>query len=163
VGAHADVGVDHVGVTVTDLAAAIDWYGAVFRLRLVKGPELLGDDEERIRDIFGPELRRFRIAQVGPAGGGTRLQLFEFDDPPVERRPDGFEYLKTGFSHISIACPDVAAGVTRLEAHGGRRRSAVYGTPPGPVYCYCEDPDGNVIELIEPESFLPVDGADEPG
>jgi catechol 2,3-dioxygenase-like lactoylglutathione lyase family enzyme len=44
----------------------------------------------------------------------------------------------------------VAATVERLEAHGGKRRSAIHGALPGPVYCYCEDPDGNVIEVIAP-------------
>jgi catechol 2,3-dioxygenase-like lactoylglutathione lyase family enzyme len=141
--------VDHVGLTVTDLDAAIAWYGAVFRLELLQGPDLIGGSEERVRDIFGPGVADFRIAYLG-SGAGTRLQLFEFTEPAVERRAEGFEYWRTGISHLGLGCADVAKAVARLETHGGRRRSAIHGAPPGPVYCYCEDPDGNVLELIAP-------------
>jgi catechol 2,3-dioxygenase-like lactoylglutathione lyase family enzyme len=141
--------VDHVGITVTDLGAAIAWYGDVFGLGVLQGPTVIGGDEERVRDIFGPGVADFRIAYLG-SQGGPRIQLFEFTDPPVERRQESFEYWRTGISHVGLACSDVAAAVARLEAHGGRRRSSIHGAPPGPVYCYCEDPDGNVIELIAP-------------
>ena len=121
--------VDHVGLTV------------------VRGPDVIGGEEERVRDIFGPGVADFRIAYLG-GGPGAQLQLFEFTDPPVERRTESFEYWRTGISHVGLGCTDVAATVALLEARGGRRRSAIHGEPPGPVYCYCEDPDGNVIEVI---------------
>lgn len=141
--------VDHIGLTVTDLDAAIAWYGAVLGLEVLQGPDVIGGDEDRVRDIFGPDVADFRIAYLGSANG-TRLQLFEFTEPPVERRSETFQYWRTGISHVGLSCADVAEAVARLEAHGGRRRSAIHGAPPGPVYCYCEDPDGNVIELIAP-------------
>jgi catechol 2,3-dioxygenase-like lactoylglutathione lyase family enzyme len=141
--------IDHVGLTVTDLDAAIAWYGAVFGLEVLSGPDAIGGSEERVRDIFGPDVADFRIAYLD-SGNGTRLQLFEFTTPAVERRTESFEFWFTGISHIGLGCDNVEAAVARLEAHGGRRRSAIHGAPPGPVYCYCEDPDGNVIELIAP-------------
>jgi catechol 2,3-dioxygenase-like lactoylglutathione lyase family enzyme len=141
--------VDHVGLTVTDLDAAIEWYRAVFGLEILQGPDVIGGGEDRVRDIFGPNVADFRIAYLG-SPTGTRLQLFEFTDPPVERRSESFDYWRTGISHVGLACADVADAVARLEAHGGRRRSSIHGAPPGLVYCYCEDPDGNVIELIAP-------------
>jgi catechol 2,3-dioxygenase-like lactoylglutathione lyase family enzyme len=141
--------VDHVGLTVTDLDAAIAWYGEVFGLRVLRGPDVIGGDEERVRDIFGPGLADFRIAYLG-TDTGARLQLFEFVEPAVERRSETFEYWRTGISHVGLGCVDVAATVALLEARGGRRRSAIHGEPPGPLYCYCEDPDGNVIEVITP-------------
>ena len=143
--------VDHVGITVTDLDAAIAWYGEVFGLGVLQGATVIGGDEERVRDIFGPGVADFRIAYLG-SEAGTRVQLFQFTEPAVERRPESFEYWRTGISHVGLACADVADAVARLEAHGGRRRSAIHGAAPGLVYCYCEDPDGNVIELITPGS-----------
>ena len=141
--------VDHVGLTVTDLDAAVAWYCAVFGLEVLQGPDVIGGDEERVRDIFGPSVADFRIAYLG-SGEGPRLQLFEFTDPAVERSAETFAYWRVGISHVGLGCSDVAATVARLEAHGGRRRSAIHGASPGPFYCYCEDPDGNVIELIAP-------------
>ena len=148
-GSTGQMAVDHVGLTVVDLDAAIAWYVAVFGFEVLQGPDVIGGDEERVRDIFGPEVADFRIAYLG-SGTGPRLQLFEFTKPAVERRDESFEYWRTGISHIGLGCADVAEAVARLEAHGGRRRSAIHGALPGPVYCYCEDPDGNVIELIAP-------------
>jgi catechol 2,3-dioxygenase-like lactoylglutathione lyase family enzyme len=142
--------VDHVGLTVIDLDAAIAWYREVFGLGVLQGPTVIGGGEERARDIFGPAVADFRIAYLGSEAAGARIQLFEFTEPAVERRPESFEYWRTGISHVGIGCSDVAEAVARLEAHGGRRRSAIHGAPPGPVYCYCEDPDGNVIEVITP-------------
>ena len=57
--------VDHVGLTVTDLDAAIAWYVAVFGLEVLQGPDVIGGDEERVRDIFGPNVADFRIAYLG--------------------------------------------------------------------------------------------------
>ena len=141
--------VDHVGLTVSDLDAAISWYGHVFGLGVLQGPTVIGGEEARVRDIFGPGVADFRIAYLG-SEAGPRIQLFEFTEPAVERRSESFEYWRTGISHIGLTCVDVVAAAARLEAHGGRRRSGVHGAPPGPMYCYCEDPDGNVIELITP-------------
>ena len=139
--------IDHVGLTVTDLDAAIAWYAELFDLEVVRGPDVIGGSEERVRDIFGPDVDDFRIAYLG-RGDGALLQLFEFVRPRSERRTESFEYWRTGVFHIGFACEDVQAIAGRIEARGGRRRSSVHGTRPGPVYCYCEDPDGNVIELI---------------
>ncbi|HTC68968.1 MAG TPA: VOC family protein [Acidothermaceae bacterium] len=144
----ADVAtVDHVGLTVTDLDASIAWYQAVFGLSVVQGPHVIGGAEERVGDIFGPGVGDFLIVYMG-SGSGPRLQLFQFLQPPVERRTETFEFWRTGISHLSLTCVDVPASVARLEAHGGKRRSGIHGALPGPIYCYCEDPDGNVIELI---------------
>jgi catechol 2,3-dioxygenase-like lactoylglutathione lyase family enzyme len=139
--------VDHVGLTVTDLDASIAWYQAVFGLSVLQGPHVIGGAEERVGDIFGPGVGDFLIVYMG-SGAGAQLQLFQFIESPVERRTETFEFWRTGISHISLTCTDVPTAVARLEAHGGKRRSGIHGAPPGPIYCYCEDPDGNVIELI---------------
>jgi catechol 2,3-dioxygenase-like lactoylglutathione lyase family enzyme len=133
--------IDHVGLTVTDLDAAIAWYGEVFRLAVLRGPEVIGGDEDRVRDIFGPGVADFRIAYLG-AETGTRLQLFQFTEPPVERRTEPFEYWRTGISHLGLVCTDVPGAVARLEAHGGRRRSAIHGAPPGRCTATARTPTG---------------------
>ena len=124
--------VDHVGLTVTNLDASIAWYQDVFGLSVLQGPDVIGGAEERVGDIFGPGVGDFLIVYMG-SGSGPRLQLFQFFQPPVERRTETFEFWRTGHSHLSLACADVPKSVARLEAHGGRRRSGIHGTPPGPI------------------------------
>ena len=142
--------VDHVGLTVTDLDAAIAWYGAVFGLSVEQGPD--GDRRNR-----GARSRHLRAGRRPTSGSPTsaRRPASGCSSSSSPSRPWSAARRASstgapGISHIGLACADVAEAVARLEAHGGRRRSGIHGAPPGPVYCYCEDPDGNVIELIAP-------------
>ena len=56
----------------------------------------------------------------------------------------------TGFGHVALGVPDVAAACERVRAHGGR-----VTREPGPVkggssvIAFVEDPDGYKIELIQ--------------
>ncbi len=84
----ADVAtVDHVGLTVTNLDAAIAWYQTVFGLSVLQGPDVIGGAEDRVADIFGPAVGDFLNVYMGSASG-PRLQLFQFFEPPVERRSE---------------------------------------------------------------------------
>ena len=113
--------VDHVGLTVTDLDAAIAWYVAVFGLEVLQGPDVIGGDEERVRDIFGPEVADFRIAYLG-SGTGPRLQLFEF----TSRRSSA---ARRASSTGAPASPTSGSGVptSRRRSPGSRRTAAGAG------------------------------------
>ena len=124
--------VDHVGLTVTDLDAAIAWYGAVFGLWVEQGPTVIGGTEERVRDIFGPDVGDFRIAYLG-SETGVRLQLFEFTEPPVERRSE--ELPSTG---ARASRTSVLPAPTWKRRSPDSRRTAVAGvgsTAHRPVRC----------------------------
>jgi catechol 2,3-dioxygenase-like lactoylglutathione lyase family enzyme len=141
---------NHAGISVTDLDKAVDWYCDVFGLRLIRGPLTLdidAPDSEPPADIFGPRWKKARIAHLATANG-VGIELFEFVDPPAERRADNFDYWQTGIFHIALTCPDVESVARRLEARGGRRRSRLHEVAPGCVVCYCEDPFGNIVELV---------------
>jgi catechol 2,3-dioxygenase-like lactoylglutathione lyase family enzyme len=141
---------NHAGLSVTDLDEAIEWYGTVFGLRLLFGPFTIDGDtvpSDAPADTFGPEWRQMRIAHM-VASNGVGMELFEFCDPPAERRTNNFEYWKTGIFHICFTCPDVAETVDRITSHGGRLRTRVHEVAPGSYFCYCEDPFGNIVELV---------------
>ncbi len=83
-------------------------------------------------------------------GDGTGLELFQYTDPPHERREDTMEYWKNGFFHIAITHPNVDEMVEKIVGEGGKRRSKIWDLFPGEDIrlCYCEDPFGNVLEII---------------
>lgn len=143
----------HVGMTVTDLDQAMDWYCGVLGFEPI-GPaaEVAADDGHAgtvAADVFGPRLGRFRQAHLASANG-VAIELFEFLDPPTEPRRDNFDYWKTGIFHLCLLAPDIDELAARIAASGGRQRtSRVWEMWPGEPYrtCYCEDPFGNVIEL----------------
>ncbi|MCF1592357.1 VOC family protein [Streptomyces muensis] len=146
------VSFSHVGVTVPDLSAAIEWYGRVLGMYLLKGPiEVVEDDSSRgraVASIYGTDFQRFRFAHLcGPDGVG--LELFHFDNPPTTPRENNFEYWRTGMHHFGVTARDVHATAERIASEGGRIRSAPLVIDPGKGYAviYCEDPWGTVIEV----------------
>ncbi|MBT6828711.1 MAG: lactoylglutathione lyase [Rhodospirillaceae bacterium] len=144
---------NHVGVSVPDIDAAIAWYSKVFGFVLIAEPVLVKDDGSHfgnlVKNICGDKFGAEKIAHM-VTGDGTGFELFEFVDPKAERREDTMEYWKNGFFHIAITHHDVDAKVEEIVASGGLKRSDVWELFPGEdiKVCYCEDPFGNVIEII---------------
>jgi catechol 2,3-dioxygenase-like lactoylglutathione lyase family enzyme len=143
----------HVGMTVTDLDVAVAWYADVLGLEPLGAPVLVrageGPDGVLAAEVFGTGFGAFRQAHL-TGSNGAALELFQFLDPPSERRADNFDFRRTGIFHVCVVAPDVERTAERLAACGGRRRMARAAEIfPGEPYrtCYCEDPFGNVIEL----------------
>jgi len=142
----------HVGLTVTDMEKAIQWYGEVLGYHLLAGLiPLVADDShfgDIARDIFGPHFRSGKLAQLAGANG-VGIELFQFDDPASEVRKENFEYWKNGVFHFTIIEPDIEKLVERIAATGGKQRSQVWTMFPNKPYkiAYCEDPFGNIIEI----------------
>lgn len=149
----APAAVTHVGVTVTDLDRAVRWYGDALGLEPIGPPVEVrahdGHGGALAAEVFGPSLGRFRQAHLASANG-VALELFEFRDPPTERRRASFEYWRTGIFHVCFAVGAIDHVAERIAGSGGRRRTpAAREIFPGEPYrtCFCEDPFGNVIEL----------------
>jgi catechol 2,3-dioxygenase-like lactoylglutathione lyase family enzyme len=144
--------VNHIGVTVPDIFAAIDWYRDVLGLTHIMGPRVLEPASQATHEtpsVFGARFRKAYQAHM-LAANGVGLELFEFVEPAVERRPDNFEYWKVGVFHWCVTDPDVAGLAARIVAAGGRQRTDVCAFLPGRPYllAYCEDPWGNIVEVF---------------
>jgi catechol 2,3-dioxygenase-like lactoylglutathione lyase family enzyme len=145
--------VAHVGMTVTDLDLAVSWYSKVLGFEPLSAPVEVrahqGHQGALAADVFGARFGAFRQAHMASSNGAA-LELFQFLDPPTERRADNFDFRRTGIFHVCVVAPDIERTAARIAERGGRRRSgAAAEIFPGEPYrtCYCEDPFGNVIEL----------------
>ncbi len=146
---------NHVGVSVPDIDAAIAWYRKVFGFTLIAEPAEVGLDGSHFGNLAG-NIRGGRFGGMKIAhmvtGDGIGFELFEFLEPTPERRADTMEYWKNGFFHIAITDTDVDAKVAEIVAAGGLQRSDIWVLFPDDEedikVCYCEDPFGNVIEVI---------------
>lgn len=142
----------HVGVTVPDVALAIDWYTTTLGMYLLVGPlEVLEDDGplgKAATGIYGVGFTRFQFAHLAGIDG-IGVELFEFDSPKSVRRNDNFEFWMGGIYHFSLTAPDVSGMVDLIVAAGGRQRSEILiiNEEKGYSLVYCEDPWGTVIEL----------------
>lgn len=144
--------VNHIGITVPDVFAAIDWYGAVFGLRCIMGPRLVepGSHDEA-RSALGPRFRRAWQAHLLSANG-VGLELFQFIEPPVDARDvtTPVPYTARGPWHVCFTHPDVAAALTTVVQHGGTVLSDPAHFVPGRpwVLSYVSDPWGTVLEVM---------------
>jgi len=143
--------VNHIGVSVPDLDAALRWYQDVLGFALLTPPvEMDATDPqlgEALAEMLGPRVKRFRMAHLNGANS-VGLQMFEFLDPANEEPADPGAHWRTGIFHICVEDPDIEGLAARIEACGGRR-SQVWRQIPGATYAaaYCADPWGNVIEI----------------
>ena len=141
----------HIGISVTDLEAAVKFYAEVLGWYVIMEPTTITEDDSDIgqmcTDVFGANWKSFRIAHLS-TGDRVGIELFEFPD---NQRPDNnLEYWKTGTFHFCVQDPDVEGLVEKIKAHGGKQRMPIRHYYPGEKpyrMVYVEDPFGNVFEI----------------
>ena len=82
----APVTFSHIGVTVTDLDKAVDFYSKVFGLYVIMGPTTIKHDDSAIGqmcdDVFGEGWGSFRIAHLSTGDGiGIEHRFVEVPNP----------------------------------------------------------------------------------
>ena len=143
---------NHVGITVTDIDAAADWYYKILGCNILMNPALIEEDgsyfSKIVQDIFGDGYKAIKMAHL-VTGDGVGIELFEFSEPKSVRPDNNFEFWKTGIFHICVTDPDIEDLATTIDKSGGKKRSKVWQLWPEKPYkvCYCEDPWGNIIEI----------------
>ncbi len=142
--------VDHVGLTVRDMEAAIAFY------RDVIGMEVALDRE------FGPELGRV----IGAVGGAARIvhmrlgdsvvELFDYHHPQGrERRPDLCP-ADLGLTHIGFRVTDFWATYRRLRDRGVEFLGEAVEIRPNVFVAYFRGVEGEICEIREILSSGPV-------
>lgn len=125
----------HVGISVSDLSVSVPWYEAVLGFR-------------RVRSSWAEPLR----AQVCfLERDGFELELFQYERPrplPPERRHPDTDLQTIGTKHLAFRVENLAVLLAELERLGAdiAHRTAVDGKQ----VCFLRDPDGVLIELIQP-------------
>ena len=136
---------DHVGIVLTDMAAATAFF-VELGLTPVGSGEVEGAWVDRIIGVDGV---RSGIAMLETPDGRSRLELSSFHTPPA---PDGDPQAPAnvpGLRHVCFAVDDVEDTVMRLKAHGGELVGTIERY--GDVYklCYLRGPEGIIVELAE--------------
>jgi glyoxylase I family protein len=142
------LGIDHSGITVGSVAAALGFYRDQLGLRVTNVGEDSGPELDAITGLTGVHVR---FAELD-LGGGRLLEVIEF----VRPRGSGLAQLpgEPGASHLALRVDDVDALCARLAAAGATVRGVPTTiTAPGHWYgarcVYVEDPDGRTVELVQ--------------
>ncbi|HEY2699417.1 MAG TPA: VOC family protein [Pseudonocardiaceae bacterium] len=129
---------DHVGLSVADLDAQRRFYADA--LGMTEVDEEFAMPEAHIRSTILRSADGLKIELI-ERGGSTRQ---EFADP--------FDGAGTqGYFHWALYVTDLDATVTNLLGAGATEVSApAPAVRPGARFAYVKDPEGNLLELIQP-------------
>jgi glyoxylase I family protein len=141
-------GMEHIGLSVSDLERSIDFYcnHLGFKLvRIMEGSELVGK-------VVGMPGCKVRIAHLGL--GPSVLELFHYADPVGDPIPTDRKQADKGFSHLGLRSADVRGMYSKLRDSGVKFISEPVEFRAGVWLCYFYGPDREVIEIRESERLL---------
>ncbi|MCW2526827.1 MAG: hypothetical protein JWM76_1687 [Pseudonocardiales bacterium] len=137
---------DHVGVVVDDLAAAVAFF---VELRL----EVVGEGSQSVEGpwvdrVVGIDGLQVEIVFVQTPDGHGRLELTKFHTPaavsPASTTPNTL-----GLRRIMFAVDDIDDVVARLLAHGTDLIGEVAQYEDSYRLCYVRGPEGIIVALAE--------------
>jgi len=136
---------DHVGIVVEDLAAAVAFFVEL-------GLELEGEEsvEGRWVDrVVGLDDVRVDIAMMRTPDGHGRLELTKFQAPTATTAEPNAPPNTLGIRRIMFAVEDIEDVVARLQAHGAELVGEVAQYEDKYLLCYMRGPEGIIIALAE--------------
>jgi catechol 2,3-dioxygenase-like lactoylglutathione lyase family enzyme len=137
---------EHVGIVVDDLAAAIGFF-VELGLELQGEMPVEGGWVDRIVGLSGV---RVDIAMLQTPDGGGRLELVQFHSPPAEGDGRHEPANVPGLRHLAFRVDDIEATVDGLRAHGGELIGELVRYEDSYVLCYLRGPGGMIVELAQP-------------
>jgi catechol 2,3-dioxygenase-like lactoylglutathione lyase family enzyme len=143
--------VDSIGITVSDLDRAIEFYSKVLTFEKVSDVEVWGDAYERLQGVFGLRMRVVRMRL-----GDEFIELTEYLAPKGRPIPVDSRSNDRWFQHIAILVSDMDRAYTWLRQHkvqhastGPQRLPDWNKNAAGIRAFYFRDPDGHNLEILQ--------------
>jgi catechol 2,3-dioxygenase-like lactoylglutathione lyase family enzyme len=143
------VSVESIGMTVSDIDRAVEFYSAL-TFQKVSDVEVLGDDFEHLEGVFGARMRIVRMRL-----GNEFLDLTQYLAPPGRPIPVDSRSNDLWFQHIAIVVRDMDQAFEKLRKLKVQFVSTGPQTLPPSIQAaagikafYFRDPDGHNIEII---------------
>ena len=147
--AKATTSVESVGMTVSDMDRAVEFYSAL-TFQKVSEVEVLGDEFEHLEGVFGARMRIVRMQL-----GNEFLDLTQYLAPPGRPIPVDSRSNDLWFQHIAIVVGDMDKAFETLRAVKVQFVSTGPQTLPPSIKAaagikafYFRDPDGHNLEII---------------
>jgi catechol 2,3-dioxygenase-like lactoylglutathione lyase family enzyme len=136
---------DHVGIVVDDLAAAMAFF-------LELGLELQGESPVQgawVDRVVGLEGVRADIAMLQTPDGHGRIELAKFHAPSGQGGDLRAPANTPGIRHITFAVDDLDDVLARLQARGAELVGEVERYEDIYRLCYIRGPEGIIVELAQ--------------
>jgi catechol 2,3-dioxygenase-like lactoylglutathione lyase family enzyme len=144
-----NIAVESVGMTVSDMDRAVEFYSAL-TFQKISDVELLGDDFEHLEGVFGARTRVVRMQL-----GNEYLDLTQYLAPPGRPIPLDSRSNDLWFQHVAIVVRDMDQAFEKLRAlkvqfvsTGPQTLPASIKAAAGIKAFYFRDPDQHNLEII---------------
>ena len=137
-------GINHVGLSVTNLDRSIKFYRDAFHLEVIAEQPFSGGLYEQIMGLPGTSGRAALMKN-----GSLQLELFEFCSPQPKSRERLRSVHEYGISHFCVEVVDIEEEYDRLKRYGVSFHCAPLDFRGEAKATYGRDPDGNIFELWE--------------
>ena len=142
--------VESVGITVSDMDRAVEFYGKVLTFEKVSDVEVAGTEYEHLQGVFGLRMRVVRMKL-----GEEILELTEYLAPKGRPIPVDSRSHDRWFQHIAIIVSDMDQAYARLRQFKVQHASTSPQRIPdwnrgaaGIRAFYFRDPDGHNLEIL---------------
>lgn len=136
---------EHVGIVVNDLPAAIEFF-VELGLELQGEGSVEGSWADRIVGLDGI---RSEIAMLRSPDGHGEIELSKFHSPPSPEDSTPAPANALGIRHISFLVEDIDAVVAGLRARGTELVGELESYENIYRLCYVRGPEGIIVELAE--------------
>jgi catechol 2,3-dioxygenase-like lactoylglutathione lyase family enzyme len=136
---------EHVGIVVDDLPAAVEFFVSLGLEPGGKG-QVEGDSVDRIVALDGVKAE---LAMLKTPDGHGEIELVKFHSPPLK---DGDPHAPSnvpGLRHIAFLVDDIQALVGDLQARNVELVGELVRYENSYELCYIRGPEGIIIELAE--------------
>jgi catechol 2,3-dioxygenase-like lactoylglutathione lyase family enzyme len=145
------LGAAHTGFTVVDLERSLSFWRDTLGFEVALRASLSGEPLEQITGVREGAID-FAILNIP---GGHQLELVQYAAPP-DRRHVRLRPSDVGSVHVSLFVSDIQAVMRAAAAAGWRAAGTPQAMRDGPAtgatFEYLTDPDGTILELIQPPS-----------
>lgn len=136
---------DHVGIVVDDLTAAVEFFAALGLEVTGRG----GVEGEVVDRVIGLDGARSEVVFLQTPDGRARLELTQFHSPPYAGPRGSQPSNAPGIRHITFAVDDLDAALSDIRDHGAELVGEVQTYENVYKLCYVRGPAGIIIELAE--------------
>lgn len=137
--------IDHIGIVVTNLSAAKEFF-------LGFGFELLGEglvEGEWADRVNGLKGTKAKITMMQAPNGQLNLELTKFHSPRDTKSIENLSANALGIRHIAFVVDDIEDIVSELKKKGIETVGKIQNYENTYKLCYVRGPEGIIIELAE--------------
>ena len=144
-------GVNAIGITVSDMDRAVNFYSKVLTFEKTSDTEVTGENYEHLEGVFGLRMRAVRMRL-----GDEFIELTEYLAPKGRPIPVDSRSNDRWFQHIAIIVSDMDKAYARLRqnkvehASSGPQRLPDWNKNAAGISAfYFKDPDGHPVEVLQ--------------